>query len=106
MEGRATEFFEGISSNLCLCGKGAILKYFSAVTSKEIAPGTIAFMQSFWSKINFHPHPHFLLTERGEDQDGHFHKISSFDESLIAEFFSREVFSMLLHKELVNLELV
>jgi len=35
-----------------------------------------------------------------------FHKFSRFDESLIAKFFSREVFSMLLHEGLINLELV
>jgi len=42
----------------------------------------------------------------GAAQDGHFHKFTRFDESLIANFFTREVFSMLLHKGLINLELV
>ncbi|MCK4645577.1 MAG: transposase [Candidatus Aminicenantes bacterium] len=49
---------------------------------------------------------HFLLTEGGEDQDGHFHKFTRLNDSLIAKFFSREVFSMLLHEGLINLELV
>jgi len=46
------------------------------------------------------------LTEGGEDQEGKFHKFSRFDESLIAKSFSREVFSMLLHEGLINIELV
>ncbi|MFQ6109960.1 MAG: transposase [Candidatus Aminicenantales bacterium] len=47
-----------------------------------------------------------ILTEGGEDQEGQFHKLSFFDESLIAKFFSREVFSMLRHEGFINLELV
>jgi len=93
-------------SGLCLCCKQALLKYFKAVTERELTPGIIAVIQSFGSKINLHPHLHFLVTEEGEDQEGKFHKFSRFDESLIAKFFSREVFSMLLHEGLINLELV
>jgi hypothetical protein len=93
-------------SGLCLCGKQALRKYLQAAIGKEITPGIIAVIQSFGSKINLHPHLHFLLTEGGEAQDGHFHKFSRFDDSLIAKFFSREVFSMLLHEGLINLELV
>ncbi len=83
-----------------------ILKYLRAVTGKEITPGIIAVIQSFGSKINLHSQLHFLLTEGGEDQKKQFHKLSLFDEGLIAKFFSREVFSMLLHEGLINLELV
>jgi hypothetical protein len=93
-------------SGLCLCGKQALHKYLQAAISKEITPGIIAVVQSFVSKINLHPHLHFFLTEGGEAQDGHFHKFSRFSDSLIAKFFSREVFSMLLHEGLINLELV
>ena len=100
------KYKRSLLSSLCLCGKGAILKYLRAVTGKEITPGIIAVIQSFGSKINLHPHLHFLLTEGGEDQEGQFHKLSFFDESLIAKFFSREVFSMLLREGLINLELV
>lgn len=71
-----------------------------------VTPGIIAVIQSFGSKINLHPHLHFLLTEGGEDQEGQFHKLSFFDESLIAKFFSQELFSMLLHERLIYLELV
>jgi len=82
------------------------LKYLRAATGKELTPGIIAAIQSFGSRINLHPHLHFLLTEGGEDKEGKFHKLSRFNESLIAKFFSREVFSMLLREELINLELV
>ena len=82
---------------LCLCGKQALRKYLKAAIGKEITPGIIAVIQSFGSKINLHPHLHFLLTEGGEDQEGQFHKLSFFDENLIAKFFSRELFLSFLH---------
>ncbi len=100
------KYKRSLLSGLCLCRKWAILKYLRAVTGKEITPGIIAVIQSFGSKINLHPHLHFLLTEGGEAQEGQFRKLSFFDESLIAKFFSRELFSMLLHQGLINLELV
>ena len=100
------KYKRSLLSGLCLCGKEALLKYFKAVAGRELTPAVIAVIQSFGSRINFHPHLHFLTTEGGEAQDGHFHKFSRFDESLIANFFTREVFSMLLHKGLINLELV
>lgn len=37
--------------------------------------------------------------KRGRDKKGKFHKISNFDDSLIAEFFSREGFPLLLRGE-------
>jgi hypothetical protein len=35
------KYKRSLLSNLCLCGKGAILKYLRAVTGKEIVPGII-----------------------------------------------------------------
>jgi len=86
----------GLGNGVSGCGMKAILKYLRVATGKELTPGIIAAIQSFGSRINLHPHLHFLVTEGGEDKEGKFHKISRFDEGLIAEFFSREVFSMLL----------
>lgn len=60
-------------SGLCLCGKQTLRKYLKATIGKEITPGIIAVIQSFGSKINLHPHLHFLVTEGGQDQDGHIH---------------------------------
>jgi hypothetical protein len=37
--------------------------------------------------------------KRGQDKKGKFHKVSNSDDSLTAEFFSREVFSLLLRGE-------
>ena len=83
-----------------------LLKYLKVVTEKELAPGVIAVIQTSGERINFHPHLHFLMTEGGTDKEGKFHKVAKFDESLIAEFFSWEVFSLLLREELISLELV
>ncbi len=60
-----------------------------------------------WSElINFHPHLHFLVTEGGRDKQDRFHKVSSINDSLLCRFFTREVFSLLLHKQLINRDLI
>ena len=100
------KYDRNLLSALCLCSKQALLKYFKTVTSRELMPRIIAVIQSFGNRLNFHPHIHILITEGGEDQEGQFRKLSFFDESLIAKYFSREVFSMLLHEGLINLQLV
>jgi len=74
-------------SSLCLCGREALVKYFKASTRKEITPGIIAVIQSFGSRMNFHPHLHFLVTEGGTDNEGRFHKVTSFNDSLLCRFF-------------------
>ena len=56
--------------------------------------------------MNFHPPLHFLVTEGGAAKDGCFHKVSSFNDALLAQFFTREIFSLLLRKQLINLSLV
>ena len=73
-------------------------KHFKETTRKELTPGIIAVIQSFGKKINFHPHLHFLVTEGGRDKQDRFHKVSSINDSLLCWFFTREVFSLLLHK--------
>ena len=63
-------------------------------------------IQSFGSRINFHPHLHFLATEGGTNKQGQFHKVSNFNDSLLCRLFTREVFSLLLRKQLINSDLV
>lgn len=100
------KYKRSLLSGLCLCGKEAILKYFRAVTGKEITPGIIAVIQSFGSKINLHPHLHFLVSEGGLDREEHFHSVSRFNDDLLREIFTREVFSLLLRKQLINRTLI
>jgi len=59
------KFNRSLLSALCVCGKEALIKYLKAATKKDINPGIIAVIQSFGSRINFHPHLHFLVTEGG-----------------------------------------
>ena len=66
----------------------------------------VAVIQSFGQKINFHPHIHLLVTEGGEDFEGTFHHLAEFQDSLLAEFFRREVFTLLLGEELISEHLV
>jgi len=63
-------------------------------------------IQSFGSRINFHPHLHFLVTEGGTDKKEQFHKVSLFNDPLLCRFFTLEVFSLLLRKQLINQNLV
>ena len=93
-------------SDLCLCGKEALLKYFKVVAGRELTPGIIAVIQSFGSRVNLHPHLHFLVSAGGTDKDGRFHKVSSINDALLCRFFTREVFSLLLGKQLINRDFV
>jgi len=54
----------------------------------------------------FHSHLHLLVTEGGENSEGRFHHVASFQDSLLADFFSREVFALLLKEELISEALV
>ncbi|MFW6129390.1 MAG: transposase [Candidatus Aminicenantaceae bacterium] len=93
-------------SELCVCGKEALIKYLDATTKKDLTPGIIAVIQSFGSRINFHPHLHFLVTEGGTDKKGQFHRVTQFNDLLLCRFFTLEVFSLLLRKQLINQNLV
>jgi hypothetical protein len=100
------KYKRSLLSGLCLCGKEALLKYFMAVTGRELTPGIIAVIQSFGSRINLHPHLHFLITEGGVSKQGRFHPVESINDALLCQFFTREVFAFLLHHELISLSLV
>jgi len=100
------KYNRSLLSDLCLCGKEALLKYFKAVAGRELTPGIIAVIQSFGSRINLHPHLHFLVSAGGSDRDGCFHSVCRFNDDLLREIFTREVFSLLLRKQLINLTLV
>jgi len=91
---------------LCRAAVQALLKYFQAATGAELIPGVVAVIQSFGQKINFHPHAHLLVTEGGQDPAGKFHHLAEIEDSLLAEFFKREVFSLLLRQELISEALV
>jgi hypothetical protein len=100
------KYNRSLLSGLCLCGKEALVKYFKAVAGRELSPGIIAVIQSFGSRINLHQHLHFLVSEGGSDREGRFHSVSRFNDDLLREIFTREVFSLLLRKQLIDLTLV
>jgi len=100
------KYNRSLLSSLCRCGKEALEKYFKATSRKELTPGIIAVIQSFGKKINFHPHLHFLVTEGGTDKQGQFHKFSNFNDTLLCRFFTREVFSLFLRKQLINRDFI
>jgi hypothetical protein len=92
--------------SLCQAAVQSLLKYFQATTGTELRPGVVAAVQTFGQKINFHPHAHLLVTEGGEDRDGHFHHIPAFSDGLLAQMFAREVFALLLREEIISEALV
>jgi len=100
------KYNRSLLSGLCLCGKEALVKYFKAVAGRELTPGIIAVIQSFGSRINLHSHLHFLVSAGGSDREGRFHSVFHFNDDLLREIFTREVFSLLLRKQLINLTLV
>jgi hypothetical protein len=95
-----------LMGNLCQMAVNALLKYLQVTTGTELRAGIVASIQTFGQKINLHPNLHFLMTEGGEDSEGRFHHLAEFQDSLLAEFFSREVFSLLLREELISEALV
>jgi len=90
--------------SLCRLALQSLTRYFAAVTGSELMPGVIAAVQTFGTRINFHPHLHFLVTEGGVDKAGEFHKVSRIDDSRLAELFAREVLRSLVHKQLLSPE--
>jgi ribosomal protein S27E len=90
--------------SLCRCALRSLSLYFEVLAGGELRPGVIAAIQTFGTKINFHPHLHFLVTEGGVDDAGLFHKVPRFNDSRLAEIFAREVLTDLVRKELLSPE--
>jgi hypothetical protein len=91
---------------LCRLALQSLTRYFEVVSGSALTPGVIAAIQTFGDRLNLHPHLHFLVTEGGEDSEGRFHHLAEFQDGLLAEFFKREVFSLLLRQELISEVLV
>jgi len=83
-----------------------ILRIFFRYKRRLLGELCRAAVQTFGQKINLHPHLHFLVTEGGEDREGTFHHLASFQDSLLAQMFAREVFALLLREELISEALV
>ena len=89
---------------LCRLALRCLTRYFEVLADSPLTAGVIAAIQTFGTKINFHPHLHFLVTEGGVDKAGIFHKIPRIDDSRLAEIFAREVLAALVRKELLSPE--
>jgi hypothetical protein len=95
-----------LPGDLCRFALRTLTRYFEALAGIELTPGVVAAIQTFGDRINLHPHLHCLVTEGGEDGEGRFHHVAEFQDSLLSEFFSREVFALLLGEELISEALV
>ena len=82
----------------------SLTRYFEVATGSALTPGVIAAIQTFGTKINFHPYLRFLVTEGGVDETGLFHKVARIDDSRLEELFAREVLGFLVGKELLSPE--
>jgi len=67
--------------HLCRCALRSLTRYFEMATGSALTPGVIAAIQTFGDRINLHVHLHFLVTQRGTDEAGVFHKIPRIDDS-------------------------
>ena len=98
------KFRRRLLGELCRAAVRTLTVYFEALAGEEIVPGVIVAVQTFGDRINFHPHPHFLVTEGGADKESVFHRVSSFDDARLAELFAREVLRLLVGRELLSPE--
>jgi hypothetical protein len=99
-------FKRKLLDSLCLSAVRSLTKFLHTATGFELIPGVVAVIQTFGSRINFHPHIHVLITEGGTAPDGSFHRVPRFHDEVIQEIFTHEVFSLLLRKKLIGLPLV
>ena len=87
------------------CGREKLLMFSCKV--RGFCPSCHAKRREEWGEwVNFHPHLHFLVTEGGTDKQGQFHKFSNFNDTLLCRFFTREVFSLFLRKQLINRDFI
>ena len=98
------KFKRRLLGDLCRCAERALLLYLEAAAGTALEPGIVAVIQTFGDRLNFHPHLHFLVTEGGVDEAGVFRRVSSFDDTQLAEVFGREVLAFLVGRELLSPE--
>lgn len=99
-------FKRKLLNDLCLSAVRTLVKFLHTATGLELMPGVVAVIQTFGNRINFHPHIHVLITEGGTAPSGVFHRISRFQDKIIQDIFTHEVFSLLVGKKLIGLTLV
>jgi hypothetical protein len=87
---------------LCRLALRSLTCYFEVATGSELMPGAIAAIQTFGHRINLHPHAHLLATEGEVDEEGRFHHVPALSDGLLAQFFSWELFALLLEEKLVS----
>ena len=92
-------------SDLCLSAVTAIGEYLKAYADIPLMPGTIAVIQTFGNRLNFHPHLHMLVTEGGRASDGTFYGVPIFNDTALARIFAREVLAFLVAKDLISPEI-
>jgi ribosomal protein S27E len=98
------KFRRRLLGDLCRCALRALTRYFEAAAGSALVPGVIAVLQTFGNRLNLHMHLHFLVTEGGVDEAGVFHRVSSFDDTRLAEVFGREVLAFLVGRALLSPE--
>lgn len=75
-----------------------------AHADRDLMPGVVAIIQTFGNRLNFHPHPHMLVTEGGRTSDGSFHPVPIFNDAALARIFAHEVLAFLVSRELISPE--
>jgi len=91
--------------DLCLCAVTAMAKYMKAQAGRSLMPGTVAVIQTFGNRLNFHPHLHMLVTEGGLRSDGSFQPVPIFNDTALARIFAHEVLAFLAARDLISPEI-
>jgi hypothetical protein len=91
--------------DLCLCAVKATGKYMKARAGRPLIPGTVAVIQTFGNRLNFHPHLHMLITEGGLRSEGSFQPLPTFDDAALARIFAHEVLAFLVARDLISPEI-
>jgi len=73
-----------------------------AAAGERIWPGMVAVVQTFGSKINFHPHVHAIVSRGGWTADGQWVPVASVDPYAAALVFRHKVLALLRDKELID----
>ena len=89
---------------LCRAVWQTVRELMIAVVGEEIRPGMVAVVQTFGSKVNFHPHFHALVTRGGWRKNGEWVPVAYVDLRSAELVFRHRVLSLLQKAGLIDEE--
>lgn len=87
---------------LCRAAWQTVREMMVAAAGERIRPGMVAVVQTFGSKINFHPHIHAIVSRGGWTAGGQWVPVASVDPHAAELLFQHKVLALLRDKELID----